>query len=202
MSQQINLYQPMFRKQQVVFSARTSLAMAVGFLVLLALWWLLLDQRVGSLQQQLQQQQSAEGRLAARVAELSAAQQEIEPDPLLIDRVEQLERRAASLVRSRETVSRRLPDPDLSISARLESLAERHPSGLWLTAIEIAEGGREVALAGRMLNAPLLPEYLARLGGEPAFSGLAFRALEIHAGEDDLPGLEFSVSTRDPEIAR
>lgn len=202
MNQQINLYQPMFRKQQVVFSARTSLILAAGFVLLLALWWLLLDQRVDSLEGQLQQQQALEGRLATRVAELSAAQTEIPLDSLLVEQVERLGQRANSMARSREIVRRRLPEGDTVISARLEALARRHPSGLWLTAIEIADGGRQIALAGRMLNAPLLPEFLGRLGAEQAFSGLAFRALEIRAAEDELPGLEFSVSTRDPEPPR
>ncbi|MFU8876794.1 MAG: PilN domain-containing protein [Wenzhouxiangellaceae bacterium] len=202
MSQQVNLYQPMFRKQQVVFSARTSLMLAAGFLVLLALWWLLLEQRVDSLDRQLQQQQALEGQLATRVTQLNAAQAEIEPDPLLVERIERLQQRAAAMARSRETVRRRLPDGDTVISARLESLARRYPTGLWLTAIEISDGGRQIALAGRMLRAPLLPEFLGRLGTDPAFAGLAFRALEIRAAGDETPGLEFSVSTRDPEPPR
>jgi len=144
-NQQINLYQPMFRKQKVVFSARTTLGLAVGFLALLAIWWALLDQRVDSLETQLGQQQALERRLADRVARLESERAERQPDPVLVDEVERLRQRAASLRSSRELVRRRIPDAPVAVRERLAALGRQHPSGLWLTGIEIADNGRAIS---------------------------------------------------------
>lgn len=200
MNQQINLYQPMFRKQRVVFSARTTLLLALGFLVLLALWWLLLDQRVDSLATELERQQATEQRLAERLTQLTTELSERQPDPVLVDQVERLRQRVQTLQQSRELVRRRIPEQPIAVSARLAALGRQHPSGLWLTGIEIADNGHRISLDGRILNAALLPEFLEHLGDEAVFSGQAFRRLKIDQAADDDPGLRFVISTRDPEV--
>lgn len=199
MNQQINLYQPMFRKQQVVFSARTTLALAIGFLVLLAIWWALLDQRVDSLETQLQRQQALEGQLSERLAQLNSESSDRQPDPALADEVERLGQRVDTLQSSRELVRRRIPAEPVAVSERLAALGRQHPEGLWLTGIEIADNGREISFRGRMLNSPMLPEFLARLGREPVFSGQSFRQLQLKQPDDAGPGLQFTISTKEPE---
>ena len=199
MNQQINLYQPMFRRQQVVFSARTTLALAIGFLGLLALWWWLLDQRVDSLESGLQRQQALEQQLSERIARLNADLAEQQPDPVLVDQVDRLGQRLDTLQSSRELVRRRIPDRPVAVSERLAALGRQHPSGLWLTGIEISDSGRELAFRGRMLAPPLLPQFLERLGNEPVFSGQSFRQLQLRQSGDSTPGLRFTISTAYPE---
>lgn len=199
MNQQINLYQPMFRKQRVVFSARTTLALALGFLGLLAIWWWLLEQRVDSLANQLERQQTLEQQLSERVSRLGSELSDQQPDPVLVDEVERLRQRVGALQSSRELVRQRIPAQPTAISERLAALGRQHPPGLWLTGIEIARNGREISLHGRVLNSPLLPEFLDRLGDEQVFSGQSFRQLRLQQPEDSGPGLQFLISTVDPE---
>lgn len=199
MNQQINLYQPMFRKQQVVFSARTTLILALGFLVLLAIWWALLDHRVNSLESQLQGQQAQEQSLSARLNQLNMQLAARQPDPILEDEVERLEQRADVLRASRALVRQRIPSEPVAVSARLSALARQHPAGLWLTGIDIADSGREISLRGRMLNSSLLPSFLERLGQEQVFNGQSFRQLQVEQPEDAGPGLEFMISNADAE---
>ena len=199
MNQQINLYQPMFRKQQVVFSARTTLGTCAGFLGLLAIWWALLDQSVDSLATQLQRQQALEQQLSQRLTELNSELADRQPDPVLVDEVERLRRRTETLESSREMVRRRIPAEPVAVSERLSALGRQHPDGLWLTGIEIADNGREISFRGRILNSPLLPEFLGRLGREPVFSGQSFRQLQLGQPDDSAPGLQFSISTTAPE---
>ncbi|MEX2500524.1 MAG: PilN domain-containing protein [Wenzhouxiangellaceae bacterium] len=199
MNQQINLYQPMFRRQQVVFSARTTLILAVGFLVLLAAWWWLLDRQVDSLAIELERQQTLEQQLAERLTRLNREMGERQPDPALVDEVEHLRQRARELEASRQLVLQRIPTRPVEVSERLAALGRKHPPGLWLTGIEIADNGREISLQGRVLNSPLLPEFLDGLGDEPVFSGQSFRHLRLEQPADGNPGLAFVISTRDPE---
>ena len=199
MNQQINLYQPMFRKQQVVFSARTTLVLTLGFLGLLAIWWALLEQSVDSLATQLQRQQALERQLSQRLTELNSELADRQPDPVLVDEVERLRRRTETLESSRQLVRRRIPAEPVAVSERLSALGRQHPDGLWLTGIEIAGNGHEISFRGRILNSPLLPEFLQRLGREPVFSGQSFRQLQLGQPDDAGPGLQFNISTRAPE---
>ena len=199
MNQQINLYQPMFRKQQVVFSARTTLVLALGFLGLLAIWWALLDQHVDSLATQLQRQHTLERQLSQRLTELNSELASRQPDPVLVDEVERLRRRTETLESSRQLLRWRIPAEPVAVSERLSALGRQHPAGLWLTGIEIADNGREISFRGRILNSPLLPEFLERLGREPVFSGQSFRQLQLGQPDDSGPGLQFNISTTAPE---
>ena len=61
----------------------------------------------------------------------------------------------------------------------LRGLARQIPDGIWLTGFSIEAGGQEMEIRGRMLNASALPDYIRRLGGEPAFRGRSFAALTL-----------------------
>ena len=52
-------------------------------------------------------------------------------------------------------------------------------SELWLTAIAVNGGTGAIELAGRSLDAKLVPEYMQRLSGEPALAGQRFDRFEI-----------------------
>lgn len=199
MTQQINLYQPMFRKQRVVFSARTTLALALGFVALLLAWWLLAGHQVDRLADQLAEQRKLEQRLSDRIARLRDELEDRTADPALVDAVERLRTRADSLRRSERLMRDRMPAERARISERLVALDEAHPSGLWLTAVAFGQRGNEVAFAGRVLGASLVPSYLERIGQQEVFRGAAFRHLVLESGEDELPGLAFQVSTENPE---
>lgn len=64
-------------------------------------------------------------------------------------------------------------------------LARQVPNGLWLTGLAIGAGGAEMKIRGRALNASLLPEYIRRLNGEPAFQGRGFAALNLHQKQEE-----------------
>ena len=61
----------------------------------------------------------------------------------------------------------------------MRALARQSVGGLWLTGFSITNGGNDVTLRGRMLNADLLPRFLGRLGAEKSFEGRGFRSLAI-----------------------
>jgi MSHA biogenesis protein MshI len=61
----------------------------------------------------------------------------------------------------------------------LRALARQSVGGLWLTGFSVAEGGSGMEIRGRMTDPALLPEYIRKLNGEPAFQGRAFAALKV-----------------------
>lgn len=195
MSQQINLYQPIFRKEKIVFSAQTITWLSVGLIVLLALWSLLVGQRISSLEAELERQRQAEQRAVEQVAELQSNMPPDEPDPELEARVTQLRDRKQGLQESLTALQRRLPAADVALRERLDALAAEVPEGLWLTRVTMSDRGESLQIDGNALEARLVPEWLARLSEVPEFSGTGFRQVRLNERPNGQPGVQFSIST-------
>jgi len=194
-SQQINLYQPIFRKERIVFSAQTILWLSLGLIVLLVLWSLLVGQRVSSLEAELERQQQAEQRAVEQLAEIQASMPPTEPESALVAEVEDLRERRQGLRDSLSALERRMPASELDLLARLDALAAEVPDGLWLTALELADQGESLTVEGMALEARLVPVWLADLSDVEAFSGMGFRQIRLTGRPDDQPGIQFTIST-------
>lgn len=193
--QQVNLYQPIFRKQRIVFSAQTMLWAGLGFLVLLIAYAWLIDWRVSSLETELGRQMQAEQRAVGQIARIRETLPSTEPSPELASRVDELEVRRERLQQTVMLLRTRVPENRPRLQPRLEALARQHPDGLWLTNIELGSNSNTLRLHGRALSARLVPAYLDSLSGEPVLEGLSFRQVRVRASEDGLPGVQFMVST-------
>lgn len=62
-------------------------------------------------------------------------------------------------------------------SGMLDGFARQAAEGLWLVGFGLAPNALEIR--GRLINPQMLPRYIDRLNGEPAFSGRRFAALEM-----------------------
>jgi len=180
--QQINLYQPIFRKQRQVFSAVT-LAQAAG-VVAVALLGLYLYGfwKVAALEGAVVQ---LEGREKAFIAQLASL------DPSLganrrAEVEQELERLNATLLDQQRLIDVLRAQPlgtTDGFSGYLAALGRQHTPELWLTDFAINGGTRAVELSGRSVRAELVPEYLQRLGREPALAGQRFDRLDIERDE-------------------
>ncbi len=195
MNQQINLYQPIFRKEQIVFSAQTIVWLALGLVVLLIAWSLLVGQRISSLEAELERQRQAEQRAVRQVAELQSSMPSDEPDAALEARVERLRERREGLRESLAALERHMPATEIDLLGRLDALATRIPEGLWLTGVLMADQGQTLTVDGHALEARLVPDWLNHLSRAPEFSGMGFRRINLSERPDDQPGIRFSVST-------
>jgi Tfp pilus assembly protein PilN len=194
-NQQINLYQPIFRKEKIIFSARTIIGLALGLIVLLVLWSILVDQRIATLEAELDRQEAAEQRAIEQISRLQEAMPPSEPDATLQARVEQLRDRRRELQASLQALQRTTPAAEAELRRRFDALARQVPEGVWLTALRVSEQGRSVTLEGHALEARLVPDYLSGLASVSLLDGLRFRQVRLDARAEDLPGVEFTVST-------
>ncbi len=179
MSQQINLFNPRFRKEKRYFTAN-SLALIVGAAL------------TGSVALAV----AAHGRVAAleaESAELGAQVREAEkrkettlaglvPRPKDAAVAQELARSEAEEAALRGVTDileqNRVGDPR-GYSAYFQALSRTRVSGLWLTGIDIGGANADIGLRGRSLRAELLPGYLNGLAREPALRGKAFARVEI-----------------------
>lgn len=197
MSQQINLYSPLFRKQKKVFSAVAMLqamglvvAAVTAFFVYVSLQTSLLEIRVAD---------SAE-RLRGELERLKVYSASESPEVLARKLAEQRKKLEAALA-ERNRTAQALAETGLGrsegYSGALRALARLAIDGLWLTRVRFADKEGEVALAGRALRPELVATYLERLRAEEALQGQAFARLEIRrAASQPRPGVvEFTLSS-------
>lgn len=202
MTQQVNLYQPILRREKKVFSAVTMVqTLGVIAVVMLAMFafsrW-----QLSSLQAEHARLQMQEQNLAAQVTEISRNTQarpesrELRRQLELAQREEQLKQRLSALMKSSPGGAAH------GFSDAFAGLARQRMNGLWLTGIEIHKEGatRDVVLRGFAAQAALVPQLVQQLGQEPAFQGLRFRQMRVFQPEDkNSEALAFELSTRPEE---
>jgi Tfp pilus assembly protein PilN len=200
-SQQINLYSPIFRKQSKVFSALTmlqGLALIVAvvgvFFYTISLHTSLLETRAADSGRQLQ------GELE-RLKAYGVREPSGERAKLLSERRKALEASLASQTQALQSFDAGVLGRTEGYSELLRALARRSMEGVWLTRIEFADSSGELSLAGRATRAELVPAYLERLRGEEALSGHAFSRLEV-TRPVNMPFVEFTLSSAEAATAK
>ncbi|KQV59418.1 MULTISPECIES: hypothetical protein [unclassified Duganella] len=179
MSQQINLFNPIFMRQRHSLGARgmalALLAMAAGTIAIT----IFADQQLQPLRKQASQQ---EMRLKERQARVQAVAAEFAPrpsDPVLKAELATKESRLKSLQQAMQMLRQAEGEGAAGFAEYFRALARQSVSGLWLTEVAVEGERRDVSMQGRVLQAALVPAYLSRLGGEPVLRGKSFQTLEL-----------------------
>jgi hypothetical protein len=193
-SQQINLYSPIFRKQPKVFSATTMLQGLALIVVVVGVFFYTI-----SLQSSLLEIRAADSSrtLKAELERLKAyGVHELPADraKALAERKKALEAQLATQAQALEAFDAGALGRTEGYSALLRALARRSMEGVWLTRIEFAEASGELSLAGRAGRPELVAAYLERLRGEEALRGQTFSRLEVTRAPN-MPFVEFTLSS-------
>ena len=179
MNQQVNLYHPIFRKQEKKFSATTMLQAGLIVLTGVVLMYGYAVWRTQALRAH-QQEVSAQYTAAlARLNEVSAKLPMRHANPRLEQQVRDLERRIESVQVIRNVARRDLFKGSAGYSDTLVALARQSTPGLWITGLTLSDAGDTVVLAGRTQTPELVPEYLQRLFGEQALAGQQFEIFQM-----------------------
>lgn len=180
MSQQINLFNPVFRQQKKYLSALT-IAQALG-LILLGL--VVLAGYVSYRSSQLTAQ------AAAVEAQLKAAQDQLAKVTIAFaprqksKELEQEIHRIEAEMQSLQKVADILQAGELGntkgYASYFRAFSRQIVDGLWLTGFGIHGAGTEIELQGRALRPELIPVYINRLKNEQVLQGKSFSNLEMH----------------------
>ena len=185
MSQQINLFNPLFLKQRKIFSAMT-MVQALGVVLLACI---LVAVAVGW-QVRIREKQAADSaqRLKKVQAALDSATSHYAPrapDPPLVAQLDKAQADVQSLEQVEAALNGGGFGDTKGYSVYFRSFARQIVDGLWLTGIDIDGAGRQIDLRGRALHAELVPEYLQRLGREPEMKSKTFATLDMDAPKAD-----------------
>jgi hypothetical protein len=183
MRQQINLYDPILRQPRPMFSATAS-AQGLGLVFLgMVLFQLYAQWQVSSLAANVEELRDASALAAKRYETLQASSPRKTPDPELDGRIAALTEEVGRASKLADALGAGAFGNATGMSGYLVGLARQRIEGLWLTRIDIREGGNAINLSGRGASAEQVPQYLQRLSGEPAFKGRIFGGLALRKEE-------------------
>ena len=194
MSQQINLFNPVFLKQEKYFSSKTMLQ-AVGLIVLgVILIAGFANYQLYRLKAQAAGITSQLGTAQAQLAKVNAEMGAQQEDKVLLAEVRKTEEGLTSLKQAFDLLAKGEFGNDKGYSDYMRAFARQIVSGLWLTQFDIHGAGNELSIQGRVLQPELVPAYLKRLGHEPALHGKSFATLEMNLPKVETSGGEAAKS--------
>ncbi|HJV01134.1 MAG TPA: hypothetical protein VJ752_11330 [Burkholderiaceae bacterium] len=186
MSQQINLFNPIFLKQKKVFGAVPMLeSLALILVGTVALTWYA-SYKVGQLERT-----AAAGKtvLAGREQMLNKAVAQFAPrpkSPVIAANIAEAEARLASLHDVEGVLRSGALGDRTGYAEYFRAFARQNVSGLWLTGLTIEGAGNGIGLQGKAMQPTLIPSYIARLTSEKVMHGRTFASLQI-ARPDGVP---------------
>jgi hypothetical protein len=196
-SQQINLYNPLFTKKKKPFSVRT-MAQALG-LIALGLAGLYIYAAVGAsgaarLAAQFSEQLNVQRDQLAKLAKVAAQPRSkaLEAD------IARLEADLIARQRTLQALSAGELGNTAGFSQFFAAFGRQAVPGVWLTAITIGDSGNELTVQGRALRADLMPVFLRALNNEPIMRGRKVTELKLTAKEEPRAGKGEGDRTAEP----
>jgi len=178
-SQQINLFNPIFLKQKKYFSVLTMLQALALILIGSTLFYGYAKYQVKQLAAQ---SAEADKRYAAEQAKFVGYANEFsleKSSQIINDELANLEVQAASQKELLDTIKSGVIGNTDGYSEYMRAFARQSVNGLWLTAFNIIGDGTQLSLSGAVLSPQLVPTYIQRLGKEKALRGKTFATLQM-----------------------
>jgi hypothetical protein len=185
MSQQINLFNPIFLKQKKYFSVVTMLQ-ALGLIVLgSAVFYAYAAYQVAQLSRQAEESTKRYAAEQARLASYSNEFSLQRSGQMLEDELKQVEAQAKAQDAVLTTLKSGVIGNTEGYSEYMRAFARQSINGLWLTAFDIVGDGAQMSLSGAVVNPQLVPSYIQRLGKEKIMRGKTFSTLQMQQPKKD-----------------
>ena len=178
MSQNINLFNPAFRKPRQLLTLAVVVQCLCVTLAALLTYNYFLQQQVKSAAAEVAAAQKLLENQLGLAKTLKPRRIPPETEAQLDAQIRQLEAEFKQALASTEALKTGAFGNRKGFSNYLLAFSRRVIGGLWLTGFTIGGGG-ELEIHGRTLNAELLPSFIQRLNKEPVLAGRKIARLEI-----------------------
>jgi hypothetical protein len=211
MSQNINLYNPAFRKQRLLLSLAT-VAQFLGLtLAILIAVQFYLQQQVSGLTEELRSTEALLKSQRAYLDKVRGTGAARKADPQLEAEIAQLETELKLAREAMDALKGGAFGNQQGFAEYLGAFSRQSLYGLWLTGFTIGGSG-ELELRGRVVSPDLVPSYIQRLNREQVLQGRSIARLEMSRPRPDAAAgkdkgtksaphpprfLEFSLATPD-----
>jgi len=187
MSQQINLFNPIFLKQKKTFSALNMLE-ALGLLLIgVIVFYGLAGFQTTELARQAGETARLYRQSKLQLAEVSARYAPKKADAELDAQVASLQAQISARQALLGSLGVGALTNDTSYAEYMRALARQSLGGLWLTGFRVSNGGAQMEIVGRALQPELVPSYIRRLNQERTMKGRAFDSLSMARRQEALP---------------
>ena len=181
MSQQINLFNPIFLKQKKYFSAVT-MAQALGLILLgCGLLAAYASYEVSMLGKEAERTSAQLGAQQVQLNNANAAFAARRKNETLEGEVAKAEAEAKSLQQVFDILQKGEFGNTKGYAEYMRAFARQIVNGVWLTGFSIYGAGNEIGLQGRALQPAQVPAYLNRLKHEPVLQGKSFATLDMQS---------------------
>lgn len=182
--QYVNLLNPALRARRDPLGLPLAAGLAATALVIVGGLSAVAGQQKAAAQHRLAQANAAAKQVQAELTELGNRLAARQADPRLAQELARVQVR----IDDRQGILAALESGGIGntegFSGTMRAFARQTANGVWLTGFTVNEGGRQMRIAGRVLDPRLVPGYLDRLNAEKAFSGRIFAALEMKASAE------------------
>lgn len=179
MSQQINLFNPVFMKQRKYFSLLTMLQ-ALGMIVAGSLFFYgYAAYQVGQLEKQAADSTKRHEAEQERLVRFSAEFSPQQAGQQLQEELRRLEARVGEQADLIETLKSGAVGNTTGYSEYMRAFARQVVPGVWLTGFSLVGDAAQISLNGRVTSPELLPVYIQRLSREPIMQGKTFATLQM-----------------------
>jgi hypothetical protein len=189
-SQQINLFNPIFLKQKKYFSAVT-MAQALGLIMLgVAALSAYAGYRLFELKKEAAATTAQLAQTQAQLEKLKATFAPRQRSQTLEAEIGKAEAELTTKNQALETLQNGELGNTAGYSEYLRAFARQIVPGIWLTGFTIHAAGKDIAIRGRATQPEMVPNYLGRLKRETTMQGKSFSTFEMHrpAGEQAKAG--------------
>jgi len=178
MSQNINLFNPAFRKQRLALSFAT-LVKCVGItLIALLGYQFYLQRQVNTQAEELRATESSLKEQRSYVDKLKGQAAARKPDLQLEAEIAQLETELRQAREAMDALKGGAFGNQEGFSEYLRAFSRQSVNGLWLTGFTIGGDG-ELEIRGRVVRPELVPSYIQRLNREKVLAGRSFARFEM-----------------------
>lgn len=187
MTQQINLFNPIFLKQKKIFSAVNMLDALALLLVGVALFYGYASIQTLNLDRQSVETARQYYQSKAQLNEASARYAPKKADAALAAEVDTLQAQLNARKANLQDLGAGALGGGAGYAEYMRALARQSLAGLWLTGFSIGKGGAQMEISGRALHPELVPDYIHRLTREHVLSGRAFDSLSMTQRDAAMP---------------
>lgn len=187
MRQQVNLYQPIFRKQEKKFSAKAMLQAIAAILAGIVALFAWTQWQVSLLKTEIARADQQQAAVSKRLNEIT---QQFGGRALAShsadEEIARLEQRIAFHQRVHEVLTRGLFSNTQGFSEYFAAFARQTlPDVLWLTGFDIVGAAEQMTLQGRSRRPEAVPRYVQKLAAERRFAGIEFHVFQMARSEAD-----------------
>lgn len=185
MSQQINLYQKISRKQTSAFSLE-GMALGLGvILIFVLLYFAFVVYQSMDIKQQIE---AGNAKIAAEQVKLDTFNTDFSSKRSGLTYEQELKNLEAELSAQRDIINALksgVIGNTQGYSVYMQAFARQVVSGLWLTGFSIEGDAKQMSLSGGVISPDLVPGYILRLNREKVMRGKTFTSLHMQ-----LPSVE------------